>query len=188
MRWVDFDPVDCTLKLDTLRDLLNEKTRLVAVTYASKSFESLAGVTAAVDCLAEIGGAAGRRRERLVTTMARIKQYEMCLSAHFLQETTKVSGLRVYGVTDIENLEQHTPTFAVSLDGYTPEAVAARLGEQGVFVWHGHYYAVAVMERLGRLDKGGLVRIGFVHYNTLAEVDRALVALADLAGKRQRDA
>lgn len=60
------------------------------------------------------------------------------------------------------------------------EAVAAKLGEQGIFVWNGHYYAVAVMERLGLLEQGGLVRIGFVHYNTADEVDRVLTALANL--------
>jgi selenocysteine lyase/cysteine desulfurase len=89
--------------------------------------------------------------------------------------------LQVFGITDIETLENRTPTFAVRLDGYTTEAVAARLGEQGIFVWHGHYYAVAVMERLGLLDQGGLVRIGFVHYNTFDEVDDVLTALRELA-------
>jgi selenocysteine lyase/cysteine desulfurase len=47
-------------------------------------------------------------------------------------------------------------------------------------VWSGHYYAINAIERLGFLDQGGLVRIGFVHYNTPAEVDRALEALAAL--------
>lgn len=272
VRWLDFDPVNCTLKLDELPTLLNEKTRLVAVTYASnavgsitdvkravqlthqagalayvdavhyaphglidvqeldcdflaasvykffgghvgalygkyalldaltaykvrpaptkpagkwetgtQSFESLAGVTAAVDYIASIGGEDEARRQRLVRAMARIKAYEMGLSERFLRGATAVPGLKVYGITDIESLEQRTPTFAVSLDGHTPEAVATRLGEQGIFVWHGHYYAVAVMERLGLLEQGGLVRIGFVHYNTAQEVDRVLDALAQIA-------
>jgi selenocysteine lyase/cysteine desulfurase len=47
-------------------------------------------------------------------------------------------------------------------------------------VWSGHYYALNAIERLGFRDDGGLVRIGFVHYNTAAEVDRALEALASL--------
>jgi len=38
-----------------------------------------------------------------------------------------------------------------------------------------------VMDRLGVLDDGGLVRIGFVHYNTADEVDRALDVLDALA-------
>jgi selenocysteine lyase/cysteine desulfurase len=58
--------------------------------------------------------------------------------------------------------------------------VAARLAAQGIYVWSGHYYALNAMERLGFLGSGGLVRIGFVHYNTVAEVDRALEALAAL--------
>jgi cysteine desulfurase family protein (TIGR01976 family) len=147
----------------------------------TQSFESLAGVTAAVDYLADLGGAGETRRARLARAMGRIKAYEMTLSERFLAGATAVPGLRVYGVTDVERLSERTPTFAVSLAGYTPEEVAARLGAQGIFVWHGHYYAVAVMERLGLLDKGGLVRIGFVHYNTPAEVDRVLGALDALA-------
>jgi cysteine desulfurase family protein (TIGR01976 family) len=271
VRWLDFDPTDCILRLETLPSLLNEKTRLVAITFASnavgsitdvkravrmihevgalayvdsvhyaphglidvqdldcdflvasvykffghhvgvlygkyehldtltaykvrpasnvppgkwetgtQSFESQAGVTAAVDYLASLGGEAGSRRERLVQAMQRIKTYEMTLSQRFLLGATQVSGLRVYGVTDVERLEVRTPTFAISLAGITAEEVATRLGDQGIFVWHGHYYAVAVMERLGLLDQGGLVRIGFVHYNTTDEVDRVVAALAGL--------
>ena len=272
VRWLDFDPADCTLKLETLPGLLTEKTRLLAITYASnavgsisdiktavalahaanalvyvdavhyaphglidvqalgcdflacstykffgphtgvfygkydllesldafkvrpapkkspgkwetgtQSFESLAGVTAAVDYIASIGGAAGSRRDRIAAAWQQIKPYEMTLSDRFLRGATAVPGLKVYGITDIERLAERTPTFAVSLEGYTPEEMAAYLGEQGIFVWNGHYYAIAVMERLGLLDKGGLVRIGFAHYNTMAEVDRLLAELQTLA-------
>jgi cysteine desulfurase family protein (TIGR01976 family) len=272
VRWLDFDPTDCTLKLETLPELLNSKTRLVACTYASnavgsisdvkrvvnmahnvgalafidsvhyaphgiidvqeidcdflvasvykffgghvgalygkyehmealkaykvrpapplpagkwetgtQSFESLAGVTAAVDYIASIGGDEGTRREQIVRAMTRIKAYELELSAQFLTGAMAVPGLRVYGITDIESLDHRTGTFAVSLAGFHPEQVATYLGERGIFVWHGHYYAVEVMRRLGLLEEGGLVRIGFVHYNTRAEVDRVLAALSELA-------
>jgi cysteine desulfurase family protein (TIGR01976 family) len=271
VRWLDFDPADCTLRLDLLPGLLNDRTRLVAVTYASnavgsitdvrrvvqlahgagalvyvdavhygphglidvqvldcdflaasvykffgghvgvlygkyahldrlqaykvrpsspkppgkwetgtQSFESLAGVATAVEYIASLSRSPGSRRDRLEQAMAAIKEYEMSLSHHFLEGAAKIPGLHVYGITDVENLEQRTPTFAVSLDGYSPEDVATRLGEQGIFVWHGDYYAVAVMERLGLANKGGLVRIGFVHYNTHDEVDQVLAALAAL--------
>jgi cysteine desulfurase family protein (TIGR01976 family) len=275
VRWLDFDPVDCTFKMEMLPELLSEKTRLVAITYASnavgtipdvkeitrqaheigalvyvdsvhyaphglldvqdldcdflvsspykyfgphsgvlygkyehldqlsaykvrpapakpagkwetgtQSFESLAGVAAAIDYLADIGRSAANRRQRLVSAMQRIKHYEMTLSEHFLRGAVNVPGLQVYGITDIEQLQHRTPTFAVSLAGHTPAEVAAYLGEKGLFVWHGHYYAVAVMERLGLLDRGGLVRIGFVHYNTTAEVERVLAALTELAAQK----
>jgi cysteine desulfurase family protein (TIGR01976 family) len=272
VRWLDFDPSDCRLKLRSLPELLNERTRLVAISYASnavgsisdikevtrlahkkgalvyvdsvhyaphglidvqdldcdflvcstykffgphqgvlygkyelldnltaykvrpapskpagkwetgtQSFESLAGSTAAVEYLASIGGSEGTRRQRIARAMAATKEYEQELSERFLRGAAEVPGLQVFGITDIETLENRTPTFAVRLHGYTTEAVAARLGEQGIFVWHGHYYAVAVMERLGLLDQGGLVRIGFVHYNTFDEVDDVLTALRELA-------
>ena len=161
----------------------------------TQSFESLAGVRAAVDYIAAIGAHTapeqnaakaattnGGRRAKLERAFARIKEHEMGLSQRFLEGATTVRGLRVYGITDVERLEQRAPTFAVSLQGQTPAEVAQRLGEQGIFVWDGHYYALAVMERLGLLDSGGLVRIGFVHYNTEEEVDRVLGALRELAG------
>jgi selenocysteine lyase/cysteine desulfurase len=147
----------------------------------TQSFESLAGSTAAVDYIAAIGGGAGSRRERIVRAMWAIKAYERSLSERFLRGAVQIPGLQVFGITDIENLENRAPTFAVRLDGYTAEEVATRLGDQGIFVWHGHYYAVAVMERLGLLDQGGLVRIGFVHYNTHDEVEGVLAALERLA-------
>jgi len=58
---------------------------------------------------------------------------------------------------------------------------AETLGDRGVFVWDGHYYAVELFERLGLLETGGAVRIGFCHYHTADEVDRVLEALRDLA-------
>lgn len=150
----------------------------------TQSFESLAGVTAAVDYLADLGGPGGTRRERLARGMAAIRSYEAGLSEAFLRRAADVPGLRVYGITDIENLASRTPTFAISLEGFIPEEVATYLGDRGIFVWHGHYYAVAVMERLGTLNQGGLVRIGFVHYNTASEMDRLFAALHDLAATR----
>lgn len=157
----------------------------------TQSFESLAGVKAAVDYLEEIGRMAGDadsidltahsgRRRRLKQAMEAIKRYEAGLSRHFLSQAASVPCLRVYGITDVERLDERAPTFAISLEGYTPRQVAEHLGRQGIFVWDGHYYAVAVMERLGTLDQGGLVRVGFVHYNTVGEIDRLMAALSAL--------
>jgi selenocysteine lyase/cysteine desulfurase len=56
--------------------------------------------------------------------------------------------------------------------------VAAYLGDRGIAAWHGNYYALEVMRRLGLPD--GAVRVGIVHYNTAEEVDRLLAALHEL--------
>jgi cysteine desulfurase family protein (TIGR01976 family) len=145
----------------------------------TQSFESLAGVTAAIDYLASLsaGETAGSRRAALRSGMAVIGAYERTLSEAFLAAAAERDYLRVYG----PGISNRTPTFAVAVDGLTADQVQLRLGEQGIFVWSGHYYAVEVMQRLGVLDSGGLVRIGFVHYNTPAELTRLLAALDDLA-------
>ena len=48
-------------------------------------------------------------------------------------------------------------------------------------MWDGNYYAINLTERLGVEDTGGMVRIGLVHYNTPAEIERLLTALRALA-------
>jgi selenocysteine lyase/cysteine desulfurase len=59
--------------------------------------------------------------------------------------------------------------------------VADWLGQAGIFVWDGNYYALAVTERLGAEESGGMVRVGIAHYNTTAEVDRLLAVVGELA-------
>jgi cysteine desulfurase family protein (TIGR01976 family) len=79
----------------------------------------------------------------------------------------------------IPRMDGRVPTFAVTHAGLSPEEAATRLGERGFAVWHGNYYAVEIMKRLGLPD--GAVRVGIVHYNTVKEVERLLDALAALA-------
>ena len=77
-------------------------------------------------------------------------------------------------------MEGRVPTFAFTVDGVTPQTVASELGERGIAVWAGNYYALEVIRRLGLEKSGGTVRAGFVHYNTEGEVDRLLDALSAL--------
>lgn len=142
----------------------------------TQSFESLAGVTAAIDYLAGIGDGADRRAA-LADAMRAIADHERQLSGRFLDGIADLDAVQCHGIAGVDG---RTPTFAVSVEGLTPRDVAVALGEQGINVWDGHYYALEVMRQLGVLDEGGLVRIGFVHYNTVEEVDRVVAALGHL--------
>lgn len=142
----------------------------------TQSFESLAGVAAAVDYLASHGEGEDRR-SRLVEAMTATNTYERMISRRFIDGVRQMDHVDLYGSSDPD---RRSPTFAVDIPGITPEAVAAALGEQGIFVWSGHYYALEAIAEYGRSDAGGLVRIGFVHYNTTDEVDRTLAALERL--------
>jgi cysteine desulfurase family protein (TIGR01976 family) len=143
----------------------------------TQSFESLAGVAAAVDYISSLG-TGETRRDQLRSAMEQIGVYERSLSERFLSGIANMPGITLYGQSVPDG---RTPTFAVSVDGTHPDTVAKALGDQGIFVWSGDYYAVEVMRRLGVADQGGLVRIGFAHYNTAEEVERVLAALGDLA-------
>ncbi len=143
----------------------------------TQSFESIAGLRACLAYLAQFG-------PDMHGAMAQIRSYELSLTRAFLTQAQQIPGLKIYGLTDPDRAGERTPTFGVTLEGWNARDVAARLGEQGIFVWDGHFYALGVVERLGLAKQGGLVRLGFAHYNTLAEVDRVVAALQNLAGSR----
>jgi cysteine desulfurase family protein (TIGR01976 family) len=143
----------------------------------TQSFEALAGVTTAVAHLTSLGEEEGRAG--VVSAFETIGGHEGSLGERFLDGLADMEHVRLYGPPEMS--EQRVATFAIAVDGKRAEEVAAQMAARGIYVWAGHYYAVNVMERLGVLDDGGLVRIGFCHYNTVEEVDRALNALTDLA-------
>ena len=122
--------------------------------------ELLAGFVAAVRYVESVGFDA-------------ILAHERELGERFL--TSLPERCRLYGLPTTDG---RVPTFCFDLEGISAESVATRLGERNIAVWHGNYYAVEVMKRLGLPD--GAVRAGFLHYNTTEEVDRLLEALASL--------
>ncbi|MFZ0342172.1 MAG: cysteine desulfurase-like protein [Gaiellaceae bacterium] len=123
--------------------------------------ELLAGFVAAVEYVDGVGWDA-------------IQTHERALGQRFLDGIPDRCTL--YG---LETMEGRVPTFAFRVDGTAPREVAERLAAREIAVWDGDYYAFEVMTRLG-LQPDGAVRAGFVHYNTFAEIDRLLEALAEL--------
>ena len=147
----------------------------------TQSFESIAGVTAAIDYLASLGrmiGGNGDRRALLDAAMAAVTDHEAGLSRRFLAGLQSISGVKVHGPG---TATPRCPTFALEVEGLHPTDVVVALADRGVFAWAGHYYAIEPMKALGVLDRGGLVRIGFVHTTTNEEVDRVLEDLEKIS-------
>jgi len=86
-------------------------------------------------------------------------------------------GVTIHGITDPARAAERVPTVSVSIDGVAPRSAAQALGREGIYVWDGDFYATGLIERLGKTDVGGVLRLGLVHYNTADEVDRTLEAL-----------
>lgn len=284
VRWLDFDPADCTWNVDELRALLTERTRLVAVGWASnsvgtvndvaaaaaaaheagalvyvdavhyaphgpidvaaagidflacsaykffgphlgilwgrhellektfaykvrpagdappdrwetgtQSFEAVAGTLGALEYLSWVGDRFGEafraplgesyagRRLSLKAAMSAIHAYEETLSRAIVEALAVVPGLSIRGITDPIRFGARVPTFSFTLQGHHPRTVSEELGRRGFRTWDGNYYAVGVTERLGLEAKGGMVRVGAVHYNTAEEIRRLGAALREIA-------
>jgi len=149
----------------------------------TQNHEGIAGVLGALEYLEWLGRQfgedqaqawkeAGFSGRRLVfkQAMSAIRAHEFDLSRALIEVVESVPGTRIYGVTDMDRLDERVPTVSFTLEGREPERVADELGRQGVYVWNGHNYALAVVERLGLLEAGGMIRVGPVHYNTLEEI------------------
>jgi cysteine desulfurase family protein (TIGR01976 family) len=279
VRWVEFDPEDCTWNSDALKRQITDKTKIVAIGYASnavgtinpvaeaikiahaagalvyvdavqyaphgpidvqaldcdflacsaykffgphtgmlygkyhlleelkaykvrpahnepphkfetgtQSFESIAGVHGALEYFEWLGRQTTddrpqTRRERLAAAMTALKEYEQSLSRALIEGLSSIRGLHIWGITDLDQLDRRVPTVSFTLDGWHPRDVAAELDKRGIYVWDGNYYALAVTERLGLEDKGGMVRVGAAHYNTLEEIAKLVEAVKSINDK-----
>ena len=142
----------------------------------------IAGALAAVDYLADTGrqldGQDGLdRRAALEIAFAAIEPYEQQLTVQLLSGLAEMENYSVHGITDLQRMDERVPTVAITHREIATSELARRLGEQGIFSWHGNYYALLLTESLG-LEPEGMLRVGMVHYNTADEVDRLLAELA----------
>jgi cysteine desulfurase family protein (TIGR01976 family) len=276
VRWVEIDPEDCTWSLDAFRAQITDRTKLVAIGYASnavgtinpvseaikiahqagafvyvdavqyaphgpidvtaldcdflacsaykffgphtgmlygkyqlldelkaykvrpahnepphkfetgtQSFEAIAGVHGALEYFESLGQGE-TRRQRLVSAMSAMKAYEQSLSRTLIEGLSPIKGLHIWGITDLGQLDRRVPTVSFTLDGWHPREVAAELDKHDIYVWDGNYYALAVTERLGLEDKGGMVRVGAAHYNTVEEIGKLVEAVRGLAARAGR--
>jgi cysteine desulfurase family protein (TIGR01976 family) len=180
-------------KPELLAELPAYKLRPVAETLpdrwmtGTQNHEGLAGVVAAVDYLADIGAACpafqdrfpalSGRRCQIHAGLAAIQHYEATLSDHLLRALADRPCFKVWGITDRSQLARRVPTVSITLPDQPADRMAEHLAARDIFVWSGNMYALGLTERLGLEDRGGLLRIGLVHYNTPQEIERLVAAL-----------
>ena len=181
--------------------------------WGTLNHECIAGITACVDYIADLGRHAaatsqdgtcgdGRlggqssearpsgtsdRRAAIIAAFEAIHRHEHSLMERLIAGLEKIPNLKIYGITDPTCFEWRCPTLAVRVinqtKDQTPLALATKLGDRGFFTWDGNYYALNLTERLDVEKTGGFLRIGLVHYNTIEEVDRLLAALKEIVGE-----
>lgn len=126
-------------------------------------YELLAGFSATIAYLESLGG------------MEVLRDYERTLGERFL--ATLPDSVTVYG---LQTMEGRVPTFLINVDGVEASEVATTMAERGYGVWaHDNWYSLGLREKLPYPREA--VRVGFIHYNTVDEVDGFVRELAALA-------
>ena len=149
--------------------------------------EGIAGAGEAVEFIADLGRhhaddpvAVADRRAAVVAGMHAIEAYEQPLAARLIEGLSALSGVRIYGPPAGH---PRTSTVSFTLAGSNAADVARALGAKGLFVWDGDFYATRLVEKLGLVGQGGLVRVGLAPYNTAVEVERVVDAVAELTSQ-----
>jgi cysteine desulfurase family protein (TIGR01976 family) len=155
----------------------------------TQTHELIAGIGAAVEYIADVGRhsapTAKTRREALATAYRTTVAYERRLMAKLIEGLQTIPDVRVYGITDPKRYEERCSTLSLRVGDHSPKRIAEFLAEKGIFTWDGNYYALNLTERLRVEQRGGMLRIGVVHYNTLEEAERLLSALREFVSQNR---
>ena len=159
----------------------------------TQSHEGIAGILATVEYFEKIGVSMSAeyaanwsqfngRRQHLHAAMDLLFEHEKTLAAALIEGLQQLSGVTVQGITQHEALDRRVPTVTFTHSDKHPDDIAQQLAARSIFVWSGHNYALGVAETLGILDTGGGLRVGPVHYNSVAEIEDFLQNLAEILG------
>jgi cysteine desulfurase family protein (TIGR01976 family) len=166
-RWAELAPEKLVPSPDAVPDRFEHGTQ---------SFELLAGVTGAVDHLAGLAAPVlpegPGRRSRLIESLAAAQAYEMSLFSVLVEGLAEIDGIQLCPAP-----ADRCPTVAFRVDGQDPARTAELLGEDGICVFAGDYYAAEYFTAAGLRDTGGAVRAGIYHYTSGDDVARLLDAV-----------
>ena len=140
------------------------------------SHEGMAGTLGAIEYLEQFGKGE-TRPQRIASAWKVMAEYEQVLTLRLIEGLMSFKGLTIRGITSGNAMHRRVPTVSFTLDGHQPSALAQDFARDNIFVWSGHNYAIEPINRMGLMDKGGVLRIGLAHYNTEAEVDALLSSL-----------
>ncbi len=132
---------------------------------------AIAGVKTAIDYISTFGEG-NDLRSKLVSGMEHIGAYENSLAKKLYNGLKRIEGVKIYGLSF--DTGRRAPTISFTVEGAAPSEVCTAIGEKGICIWDGHFYAVRAVEVLGLLEKGGLIRAGISLYNTEDDIKRLI--------------
>lgn len=162
-------------QLDTDRLRTQGQTGPERIQLGTQNFAAISGVRAAVEYIASFGVGADLR-SKLLSAFERIGEHERRVATSYVDRVAAISGVKVWGPA-FET--PRAPTIAISHPARSAAELAAHCGQQGIQVWDGHFYAIRTTESLGLEGQGGLLRAGFLVYNTVSEAERLATAVGE---------
>ena len=111
----------------------------------TQNHEGIAGAGAAVTFLASLSEAV-TRRAKLESTARTLHARASAHLTSLWSALEQVDGVTLYGP---DSAALRTPTLAFTVHGYTSEQVCRDLAEEGLFLSHGDFYAMTLIQRLG---------------------------------------
>ena len=140
-------------------------------------FSAIAAIPSTIKYIISLSGNSSPTRKNLELAYQNIVEYENELSRYFLQKVSALTHVKLYGLSDVNDVANRTPTFGLTVNGKTSHQVAEYLAKHGIFSWSGHFYALDVVREYN-LEKDGLLRIGMLHYNTKREIKELISILS----------
>ncbi|KAA6433642.1 cysteine desulfurase-like protein [Agrococcus sediminis] len=135
-------------------------------------YELMAGVTAAIDLLADVAEVPGSRRERLLAGHAGIEAHELRMRERIERGLAGLGDRVVMHSVAAER----TPTLFVTFPRNDARAVSRALADRDVLAPAGTFYALEPFRALG-LDVDEGLRMGVAPYTDDGDVDRLLEGL-----------
>jgi cysteine desulfurase family protein (TIGR01976 family) len=149
----------------------------------TQSHEAIVGAAEAVEYLTDLGdrvsSTVSTRREGLMAAFMAIGDYERSLSDRVLRRLHELPELNLWGIDERGRLGERVPTFSLTHPRITPREIAKQLARRGIYCWPGNHYALP-FTTAANLEPEGTLRVGLLHYNTPAEIDRLFDALTEI--------
>ncbi|MFP4051844.1 MAG: cysteine desulfurase-like protein [Thermoplasmata archaeon] len=175
-------------ELDTLKVRPQKKTPPNKFETGTLNHEGIAGAKEAVKFIADTGEKfstqieidapvdASERRKNILAGLSLFEKYEETLTERLVEGLSEIPEIKLYRPS---RSVKCTSTVSFTHSRYSPEQIASYLGDRGIFVWDGDFYATRLIEVLGLQEEGGVVRIGISPYNTLEDIVRTVEKLRD---------
>ena len=160
-----------TLRPDKLEPSSNDVPERLEL--GTPGLANMAGITAAVDHLADLVAGEGNRRQRLDRSFAALSAREHVLVQDTISRLTGIPGVRMVGAPT-----RRTGTICFTVDSMAPGEVAAALGQLDIGVWSGHAYAWELTRALGIRENGGAIRVSLAPYTAQSDLDRLVTAVS----------